>query len=49
MPIQTLLILLAVVIAAAGLTVALMQGVGMWVAIPLMVAALAVRLWMARS
>ncbi len=49
MPIQSLFILLTVVIAAAGATVALMQGIGAWVLIPFMIIGLALRFWMARS
>jgi len=48
MPVYKLLILLVVVIAAAGLTVAAIQGLGFWIVIPVMIAGLGLRVWMAR-
>lgn len=48
MPLSYMLIIIAVVIVAAGITVAAMQGFGLWTVIPTMAAALGLRAWMAR-
>lgn len=49
MPPIYMFILIAVVIAAAGLTVVATQGLGAWVMIPALAAALGLRAYMARK
>ena len=49
MPLSYMLIIIAIVIVAAGITVAVMQGFGLWIVIPTMVAALGLRAWIARK
>ncbi|MCO4849083.1 MAG: hypothetical protein KC448_14070 [Yoonia sp.] len=49
MPLPYMLLIIAVVLIAAGLTVVAMQGVGFWVLIPLMILGLGLRAWMARK
>jgi hypothetical protein len=49
MPLSYMLIIIAIVIVAAGITVAVMQGFGLWIVIPTMAAALGLRAWIARK
>ncbi len=49
MPLSYMLIIIAIVIVAAGITVAVMQGFGLWIVIPAMAAALGLRAWIARK
>lgn len=49
MPPIYMFIMIAVVIAAGGLTVAATQGLGAWVMIPALVAALGLRVYLARK
>ena len=49
MPLSYMLIIIAIAIVAAGITVAVMQGFGLWIVIPTMAAALGLRAWIARK
>ena len=48
MPIQTLLIMLVIVIAAGALTVAAVVGMGAWAVAPVIILVMGLRVWAAR-